>query len=475
MEKRSVIRSGEKMTTLSGILYAGKSALSAQQVAINTTGNNIANADTTGYCRQTAALSSNDPLRTSAGFVGTGVNVGDITRAQNSYLEKRIVAENGNVGRWDALAQALNEVESLFTESDDYGLTKALSEFWDGWADLADNASGTAERSTLVADAQNLADVFNDLASGLEDVQREMDAGIEGDVDRVNAIAAQVADLNQQIAGAEMNGQTAATYRDTRDSLLEELSGLIDISYYESDNGMVTVQVAGTGSLVEGATASSLSTEKNPSSGNLDIVLTGSDGGGKVITDKISGGSLKGQVEARDDYVEGYLDSLNTLASAVMEQVNTLHADSYGLDGSTGYPFFTGTSAADMAVNQDIVDDNGKIAASGTSDGIPGDNATALSIAALRESSTTNGDTATFTDYYSSLVGDVGTDVERANSNQDYHTDVATSLDNLRQSVSGVSIDEETVNLVMYQSAYDAAAKLISVVKEMLDTLINDM
>jgi flagellar hook-associated protein 1 FlgK len=461
------------MTSIYGVLYTGKSALLAQQLAINTTGNNIANANTAGYCRQSVTISANEPVQSSAGFVGTGVKASEITRAQDSYLERRVVAASSDLGKWGALAQELSMVESVFTESTEYGLSQAMSDFWSGWEDLANNPSGAAERSMLVAYAENLANTFNELSSSLKDIQGELDASIDGSVQEINVIADQIADLNKQIAQAEINGQTANTYRDTRDGLLEEISGLIDINYYESDNGMVTVHIAGGATLVEGATSSSLSTEVNSSTGFLDIILNGSDDSKVVLTDKISNGKLKGMIEARDQYIPGYLDRIDELAAAIIEEVNTLHSSGFGLDGSTGYDFFTGSSAEDMAVNQTILDDNNIIAASSTAEGIPGDNGNALNIADTQEKLTMNGDSTTFLDFYTSLVSDIGIAKKTADNTLEYKSDITTSLDNLTQSISGVSIDEETVNLIMLQSAYSAAAKLVNVLEEMMDTLIN--
>jgi flagellar hook-associated protein 1 len=463
------------MTNIYSILYTGKSALLTQQLAINTAGNNIANASTAGYCRQSVTISANEQIKSSAGYVGTGVNASKITREQDAYLERRIVAASSDYGKWDALAQALSMVEPFFTDSTEAGLSQAMSDFWNGWEDLVNNPSGATERSMVVTYAENLANTFSESSSNLKDIQDEIDADIVGTVQKINVISGQIADLNQQISQAEVNGQTANTYRDTRDALIEDLSGLIDINYYESDNGMVTIHLAGGATLVEGTTPSSLSTEGNSSTGSLDIILNGSDDSKVVLTDKITSGELRGMIEARDHYIGGYLDSLDELAAAIIEEVNALHSSGFGLDGSSGYDLFTGGSAADMAVNQTIRDDNNKIAASSTAEGIPGDGDNALDIADLQEKLTMNGDSTTFSDFYAALVSDVGSAVETADNTLDYKSDITTSLDNLRQSISGVSVDEETVNLVMLQSAYNAATKLISVLNEMMDTLIENV
>ena len=461
------------MTTIYGIMYTGKSALLAQQAAINTAGNNIANANTEGYSRQEVTTSANSPLQTSYGFIGTGVNASGVTRAQDAFLEKRIVAENGSLGQWDAMSQALDMVESVFSESEDYGLNAALSDFWNGWETLASDADDTVKRSAVISDAQNLAQTFNTLSSDLREIQRDIETNVADVTTQINQISQRIADLNQQIARSEKNGQSANDYRDSRDALVEELSGLIDITSYENDNGMITIQIGGGANLVESSAASSLSSQVDSSTGELEITLTGSAGGQVVITDSLTGGALKGWIDARDVDIADYLDRLDELATTVMNEVNALHSGGYGLDGSTGYALFTGSSAADMAGNQDVIDNHDLLAASSTSDGIPGGNGNALAMAALGQDPVMDGGGSTFAEYYGALVGDVGSAVENAGDNLEYHTDVAFSLGTMKQSITGVSIDEETVNLVMLQSAYDAAAKIINIVDDMLHTLLD--
>ena len=195
------------------------------------------------------------------------------------------------------------------------------------------------------------------------------------------------------------------------------------------------------------------------------------------ITASISGGKLDGWLTARDVDIQNYLGQLDTLAQGLMQEVNSLHAAGYGLDGSTGNDFFTGSSAADIAVNPTIVNDANLIAAAADFDTIPGDkpgdNGNAIAIAALRETLTMSGGTATFGEYYGSLISDVGHGVQQAQSYHDHQSQMVLHLENYRESISGVSIDEEMVNLVKYQKAYQAAARLVNTAGEMMDTILN--
>ncbi|MBW1700778.1 MAG: flagellar hook-associated protein FlgK [Deltaproteobacteria bacterium] len=461
------------MTGIYGvILNSGRGALLAQQKAIEITGHNIANVNTPGYSRQRVNLAANDPLYSGIGLMGGGVRATEIQRIYDRFLGLQINNENQNLGRWEARKGALERVEIIFDESSGYGLNQAMSEFWNAWQDLANNPSGHVERVTLLAKSETMATTFNNMYSNLEQVQKDIDTSIRGTVEEINLIAQQVADLNQKIVEVEVNGQNANDYRDSRDLLLRELSSMIDINTFENNDGSVTVSVGSGKPLVESIFAWSLSTETN-ASGLQDIVWVDSDGNTTDITNDISGGKLKGWIEARDVAIPDYLDRLDDLAANIISEVNALHSNGFGLDGSTGNDVFTGTSASDMAVNQLIADDVNLIAAAGSAGGVPGDNSNAIAIANLQNDLLMGGNTATFDDYFNSIVSDVGSGVQNATVNFNHQYSMVEHLDNYRESISGVSLDEEMVNLVKYQHAYNAAAKLISLVDELLNTVIS--
>jgi flagellar hook-associated protein 1 FlgK len=212
------------------------------------------------------------------------------------------------------------------------------------------------------------------------------------------------------------------------------------------------------------------------------VVWRERDGSPTDITGAIEGGKLKGWLEVRDGYAADYINQLDTLAQSIVTEVNTRHQSGYGLtsdplSGSpvTGQDFFvgTGTTAASMAVDPGILNDVNRIAAATTAATVPGDNGNAVAIAALPSQATMSAGQATFNDFYSALVGRVGSDVRNASVNHDYEASMVNQLENYRESVAGVSLDEEMINLVKYQHAYEAAARVITTVDEMLDTLLN--
>jgi len=459
------------MPDIYGILNVGRGALLVQQQAIDITGHNIANVNTPGYSRQRVDMESNEPISLWPGQMGTGVRATEIQRIYDRFLALQINNENQQLGRWEAQKGALERVEMIFDESSEYGLNQAMSEFWNAWQDLAGNPSGQAERVVLLAKSETLTTTFNQIYSALEQIQKDIDASIEGTIKEINLIAEQIADLNQKIARAEAGRLNANDYRDRRDLLLKQLSSMIDINNFEDSDGKVTILVGGGKPLVEATSSWKLSTERN-ASGLQDIVWINSDGNSGNITDNISGGKLKGWLETRDVIIPEYLERLNELAGSIISRVNALHSGGYGLDGSTGNDFFTGTSASDIAVNSEIVNDVKKIAAAESAGGVPGDNSNAIAIANLQNELAIH-NSATFDSYYNSLVSDVGNEVRKAHVTFEHQSAMITHLDNYRESLSGVSLDEEMINLIKFQHAYEAAAKLIGTVDELLNTVIN--
>ncbi|MEE4354441.1 MAG: flagellar hook-associated protein FlgK [Desulfatiglans sp.] len=458
------------MPGIYSILNVASRALLAQERAIDITGHNIANVNTPGYSRQRVNMETGIPIPYGPGMIGTGVRATEIQRIHDRFLGMQINIENQNLSKWEAEKGALERSEIIFDESSGYGLNQAMSDYWATWQDLANNPSGHTERVGLLAAGEILTTTFNDLYAQLEQLQKDLDVSITGTVDQINIITEQIADLNQKIAQSEVNHENANDYRDQRDLLLEELSSMIDINSFEDDQGRVTVLAGGGTPLVQSNSSWDLSTQVN---GEFhDVVWTDSDGNTVDITQDISGGNLAGWLEARDTTIPGYMARLDTLAGEMIAQVNALHQGGFALDGSTARNFFTGSSASDITVNADIMNDPDLIAASATLAGVPGDNSNAVAIANLQNQLTVGG-TATFDEYYNALVSDVGRAVQTAAYNVEHQNIMKSHMENYRESVSGVSLDEEMVNLVKYEHAYQAAAKLITAMDDLLNTVIN--
>jgi flagellar hook-associated protein 1 FlgK len=225
--------------------------------------------------------------------------------------------------------------------------------------------------------------------------------------------------------------------------------------------------------LVEGPYSWDLSTADN--GGAQDVFWQDSGGSLVNVTGRITGGELKGWIEARNVHIDDYINRLDTLAGTMISEINTLHSAGFTLDSTltTGVAFFTGSNASDIAVTPGIAADPNLVAAASSAAALPGDNSTALAIADLQNSASMSAGSATFDQYFNSLLGVVGSNVQTAKFSLEHQDSMILSLENRRQEVSGVSLDEEMINLVKFQHAYNAAAKLITTTDEMLQTLLS--
>lgn len=453
---------------LFGMMDIGKGGLFASQKGIDVAGHNIANVNTPGYSRQRAVMATGLPLSATPGQVGTGVTVQEVIRIHDQYIETELRSETSGLGRWEAEKGVLERLEMLV---EGYGLDSVMGEFWNAWEDLSNNPAGQAERVVLLSRSEQLAQGIQGLYDDVTTLEEEeMGEMISGTVSEINLLTSEIADLNQTILGTEGNGQNANDSRDRRDALLRDLASLVDINVVEGNDGMVNVFLGGGRALVQSNEAMTLGTETNPVTHLTDVIYLGKGDDHIDITAEIEGGKLKG---LRPDSIFGeFLDRLNALAETLITRVNALHSQGYGLDGTTGRAFFSGSSAADIAVHQDILDDVNRIAAAGPTDGLPGGNSNALAIAGLRNALTMNGGTATFDMEYNSLVSRVGSWAQTAEFYNDQETALVNQAETLRESVSGVQMDEEMVNLLEFQHSYAAAAQYVRMIDKLLEDVI---
>jgi flagellar hook-associated protein 1 len=455
-------------------LEIGKRALMTHQASLQTIGHNIANVDTPGFTRQVVRISSTSPESTVHGPVGTGVTVTDIYQVRDLFLGQQYREAQKEVGQWSYKDKALQQIESVFSEPDDGSLNEVLDQFWNNWSALSSDAENSGYRSSVLASATQLITNLRTLATSLEEQQRSTDADLSAMTANVNQMTAEIASLNQDIKRTELDGSTANDLRDQRDLLIDELSTVVDVNVNQKTDGTATVYM-GSMLLVDGNSSFDVgvSTQRDGEKISHKLVWQGSE---YQLTNK--NGEIAGLVETRDEIIPRYLDQLNSLARSIVEQVNSIHEAGYGLDGTTNVSFFNPayTDAADLRLNEEIVLDPDKIAASSSSnldDVANGE--TASRIADLRDAFVMSNGTATINEYYQSLVSGLGVEAREATSFSGNYELISTQIDNQRQSVQGVSLDEEMTNLVKSQYSYQAAARLITVMDEALDTVISKM
>jgi|WetSurMetagenome_2_1015567.scaffolds.fasta_scaffold11893_2 flagellar hook-associated protein 1 len=452
------------MTSLSGIIHASSSTLSAYTTAIDVANTNISNVDTSGYARRAAVIQT---------ATSGGASVTAITRSCDSFMESQIYTANQELGKWDAEQEILSSVEVIFNDAEDSGLNSALSDYWNACQDVANDPSSSTGRSVLVSRAESLVQTITDMDYDLKSAQQSVDGQIGSTLETINELSRQIADLNAAAISAEASGGDTNTLKDSRDSALSQLSELIDINVYQNSSGDTCVQTQGGVPLVEGASAWSLGMERNATTGLSDITLTGEDGQAEVVTSDCAGGELGGYLEMRNTIIPGYLGQLDDFTSVLITESNRIHEAGYDLYGNTGIPLFTGSDASDIAVSESIAEDSGLIAASSSADGVPSDGTNAASLANLQDTAVLKNETSTLDEFYANLVSTVGTAASYAQNKYESQSSVVLAYTNLRDSMSGVSTDEELANLIRYQYAYEAAAKLISTVDELLQAVID--
>ncbi len=452
-------------------LEIGKRALMAQQLSLNLTGHNIANVNTPGFSRQSAIMKSNMPMFTTLGSLGTGVEVTEIRRLRSVFLDQQYRSESHKLGQWGFLSQTWSQIESIYNEPDETGLSGTMDKFWNAWQDLADNPESESARVAVREQGIMLADSFHHLSGQLKDLRDSLNTDIGTMVQQINITSAQVADLNQLIATAELTGHTANDLRDRRDYLVDQLSGWVNIGTIEQDNGSLTVLIGGM-ALVDGNSSLDI---------GLEIQSAGSTVTSRIYFEGTSididrpGGVLEGLIEARDVIVVERQEELDLLAMGLVSAINEVHRAGYSLGNETGFDFFdpNTTGADDIAVDSLILQDVNNIAAS--LNGEIGDNSNALNLASLRESLKMQGGQATFNEYYSSMIGKIGIKSQQASNVEQNQMALLYQIENARQSLSGVSLDEEMANMMKFQHAYEAAARVITVMDSALDTIINRM
>jgi flagellar hook-associated protein 1 len=321
------------MSGLTGALDIGKGSLLTSQLAMNIISNNIANANTLGYCKQTLQVKDNNAIAVKPGSIGTGVVATQVTRSYNNYLNSLVNTKTSDSYYWSAQQSTMSNINTLFNESSDDGINALMSEFWGAWGDLANTPDGSAERTSLLSKSDNLLSRIKEIETNLRSYQQNLDSTIEGDVTEVNSLTQQIADLNKSITSTEVKGSiNANNLRDERDLAVEKLSAHLNITYSEdTKTGALNVYILGGTPLVQGDEAYNLSTGRESTTGSLEVVWNNSSGRSLDITDKLDSGDIAGAINVRDNEISSYLDSLDTFTRQLVWQVNSLHSEGTGL------------------------------------------------------------------------------------------------------------------------------------------------
>jgi flagellar hook-associated protein 1 len=463
------------MSILTSLSIAAR-AMQAQQEAIQTTSHNIANVATPGYSRQNALMSASAPALEGQLLLGNGVTVTGVRNVVDRFAEMELLGRNASLGYADARARALGALQDAFPVSG--GIQSALDGFFNAWSALSNNPGGQAERVAVVNAANALSYQFSQTRSLLVDGQTNLDKDLNTAVGNLNSLLTQIADLNGQIAGAEAGGQPANDLRDQRQLLLQQVSRLTGATVLGGDAPQATVLVGGL-VLVSGDRAATLDTDTVGVSGFRLVNYTSPNGGLSFDASTLfSQGEIGGILSLRDTEIPDMLGRLDQLAKTVVDQVNTQHAAGFDLNGAPGGNFFAPIGAVAGAANAmqvaaAVAADPSLIAAAQTAAGAPGDNGNALAIAGLQNGVFAALGNKSPQDYYLALVQDVGSQAQSAGDQADFQQSLLSQAQARRDSVSGVSLEEEMTKLILFQRAFEASSVLVRTGDEMYQTIID--
>lgn len=475
------------MTSVGGILSIARSALDASQVGIQVASQNIANAQTVGYTREQVNEVASTPQVTPFGSFGSGVTAQSITQIRNTFLDSTYRTASTAAGSANTTESALNQIDGIFGEPSTTGLASTLSAFWSSWSELASDPTNSAAQSVVQEQGQQVAQTLNGFASQISAMGATTESELSQGVTTVNNLLTQIASYNAQIVSTQAGGRSPANdLLDARNQALDQLSGLVNVQTTTQTDGTMGVYIQGN-TVVSGSTAQQL-TMSNGVPASVSIV-----GVPGALTN--IGGSTGAQLSVLNTTIPQVMTQLNSLAQGLVTQVNAIHSTGAVFSGnppvaSPAGNFFAETNpppsggdpletAAGIQLDPTVAANAGAIAASaGTATG-PGDNTVANAIANLQSANTTftspTGSTTFGTmsidSFYQNLVGSVATQAQNAQDTATVNTTLQTNANTQRQSVSGVSTDEELTAIIQQQSAYTAAARLVTVVDQMMQTL----
>ena len=323
------------MVDISTLLTIGVRSLRAARTALDTTAQNIANAETPEYVRRDVILQTSPAARSALGSIGTGVEVREIKRAFNRLLTDQVIDFQSQESKDSVLVNVLSEVEAFFQQSNETGIGGELSRFFGALQDVANNPAASGERTVLQTVTSRMADRFNITSQSISDIRRGIDTEIKEMMNQLNNMTSEIARLNKEIV-SQNTRVASGDLRDRRDQVIRELSDLINIRTLSQGNGSVTVLLGRGRSLVDNTLSMKFVTESNASnSGFLDVKVEDVGGAQQVVTAEITGGRLGGLLSARDTKLGGYLTELDTLASTLIKQVNLIHTQGVGIEAAT--------------------------------------------------------------------------------------------------------------------------------------------
>ncbi|MGR9048797.1 flagellar hook-associated protein FlgK [Halobacillus faecis] len=501
-------------------LEVAKRGLFTQQSALYTTGHNIANANTEGYTRQRVNFEQTGPYPPASrnrpeipGQVGSGVEAGSIERVRVGFLDQQYRGESSKSGYYDTRSNALGRLESVMNEPSEDGLARTMDRFWQSLQDLSVNPEDSGARSVVRQRGQAVAETFNYLSNTIQSMQKDVKTEVGVTEKEINSLANQINNINQQIAEVEPHGMVPNDLYDERDRLVDQLSQHVNIEVKYEDTpssadplamGKASISIVGNNGqpleppakLVDGAVNEVNTLKVNYEEGEVHASsIQVGDSTSYTIEDFSSKGKLKGLLDS-GGYMEGdekkgsysqMLSDLDRMATGFAREFNNVHKQGESLNSIKNgdeVPNFYNIDmeaegviegvAGTIGLTDEILADGDHIAAAVSDQAGDGENASNLADV-QSEPNAVFGEETSMDSFYESMIGTMAVETQEAERMSRNAGTLKSSVDEQRQSVSSVSLDEEMSNMIKFQHAYNAAARNITVVDEMLERVINQM
>jgi flagellar hook-associated protein 1 len=481
---------------MSDLLNIGASGLFSSKKALETTGHNLSNANTEGYSRQRVRQTANAPIIKSGLNVGTGSKIDNINRIHDPFIEKRLNQSLSKYEFFNERALQLGQVEDLFNEVDNDGLNKVITKFFNSFRELSAQPENETIRSVVRDSAILIVKDFNRISQTLDQLTNSIENKMKSQVEDINQVLDSVALLNRKITELEAGGSETGDLRDQRDLALKNLSKNFTLHTYTDDKNQFVVTAKGVGTLVAAGEVQHLATgagltEDNKDNGKLEIYFQRRPSA--PVSNKFELGTLSSILNVRNNDIKEIRGKIDTIAYNLANLVNAVHRRgavarpipvdqgrgiaSFDAKGPTsGIDFFKipdeikGASAL-IDLSDDVKNDLSNIS-TGLIPNAPGDNRVALAISKIQHEKVLDDSSTTIEESYLQIIGKIGLESGKARLDAEQNEGVLTQLQSLKERVSGVSIDEETANMVRYQHAYDASARVMRTADEMFKSVL---
>lgn len=458
--------------SINKLLDISKNSLLVYQKALAVTSNNISNANNPYYSRQIVVFGTETPDYLTGLSIGSGVKIDDIFRAKNQILENQIIGYNQKYSFADKQSSILQGLETLLSEPTDAGISNLIQNFFNSFEELANNPTSTPLRLNVIQSAQMLSSKFQNVYEGFLQNKNQLKQEATDTVTLINNYTEQINLLNKQIYESRIKGNEANDLLDKRDEVIDKLSKIVNINVSIDKDNVANVSIGGFF-----AADKIQFTKFKLSEVDGKLILTNDTQNAQPNVDEsaqkvqVTSGELGAIVKTYNSTIPDYLKQLDTIGESIVKSVNEIHSKGYTITEPqvTGINFFEKYDTGSLVINSDILKDSNLIAAS--SDSTIGNNEIAKQIASLKEQKILNG--LSIGESYSSFINSIANTIQQSQQNYDTYDLVLNQLNQQKASYSGVSVDEEMMNIIKYQRSFDASAKLVSVADKLLETIIN--